>query len=104
VLGLVTMDDLLAQIFGAMRDERADLQASMPGIKAQRSRTPASGIDTSPISKVEPEPEPVSELDNAALRSVLADPINQVIPIHAPEDEVTPPAHDIDELQAGDKS
>ena len=27
VLGLVTMDDLLAQIFGVLRDERADLQA-----------------------------------------------------------------------------
>jgi CBS domain containing-hemolysin-like protein len=32
VLGLVTMDDLLAQIFGVLRDERADLQQSMtPG-------------------------------------------------------------------------
>ncbi len=106
VLGLVTMDDLLAQIFGAMRDERADLQASMPGIKAQKGpRTPASGIDTNPIPKVEPEAEPpVSQLDNAALRSVLADPVNQVVPIHAPEDEVTPPAHDIEDLQLGEKS
>jgi hypothetical protein len=76
----------------------------MPGIKTQRSRTPASGIDTNPVPKQEPEPDPVSDLNNAALRSVLADPVNQVIPIHAPEDEVTPPAHDIDELQAGDKS
>jgi putative hemolysin len=30
VLGLVTMDDLLAQIFGVLRDERADLQNSIP--------------------------------------------------------------------------
>ena len=36
VLGLVTMDDLLAQIFGVLRDERAELQNSIgPG------RTPA---------------------------------------------------------------
>jgi CBS domain containing-hemolysin-like protein len=43
VLGLVTMDDLLAQIFGVLRDERAELQASMPGIKLPRMRTPAVG-------------------------------------------------------------
>jgi CBS domain containing-hemolysin-like protein len=30
VLGLVTMDDLLAQIFGVLRDERAALQSSIP--------------------------------------------------------------------------
>jgi CBS domain containing-hemolysin-like protein len=30
VLGLVTMDDLLAQIFGVLRDERAELQNSIP--------------------------------------------------------------------------
>ena len=34
VLGLVTMDDLLAQIFGVIRDERADA----PGVDAGRSR------------------------------------------------------------------
>jgi putative hemolysin len=46
VLGLVTMDDLLAQIFGVMRDERSELQLSNPGIKiaAQRARTPAPGV------------------------------------------------------------
>jgi len=31
VLGLVTMDDLLAQIFGVLRDERAALQSAPPG-------------------------------------------------------------------------
>ena len=63
VLGLVTMDDLLAQIFGVMRDERSELQLSNPGIKlpANRGRTPAPGV-----------------------------PINE---------EVTPPAVDIDELR-----
>lgn len=30
VLGLVTMDDLLSQIFGLLRDERAELQSSIP--------------------------------------------------------------------------
>ncbi len=41
VLGLVTMDDLLAQIFGALRDERAELQSSIPG--RNRARTPPVG-------------------------------------------------------------
>ncbi|MEO6773857.1 MAG: CBS domain-containing protein, partial [Kofleriaceae bacterium] len=53
VLGLVTMDDLLSQIFGVIRDERAELQASMPGIKVQR-QTPASGVpQTGPVVKQE---------------------------------------------------
>ena len=39
VLGLVTMDDLLGQIFGAMRDERAALQNSVP--TRTHARTPA---------------------------------------------------------------
>ncbi len=36
VLGLVTMDDLLAQIFGQLRDERAELQSSIPPTRARR--------------------------------------------------------------------
>jgi CBS domain containing-hemolysin-like protein len=46
VLGLVTMDDLLAQIFGVLRDERTDLQASNTGIKVfgRGGRTPAGGF------------------------------------------------------------
>lgn len=43
VLGLVTMDDLLAQIFGALRDERAELQNSIPPGARVRVRTPAAG-------------------------------------------------------------
>src|SRR5262245_58579572 len=39
VLGIVTMDDLLAQIFGALRDERAELQSSIPPGRL-RVRTP----------------------------------------------------------------
>jgi CBS domain-containing protein len=42
VLGLVTMDDLLSQIFGVLRDERADLQMSIPPGR-YRVRTPPAG-------------------------------------------------------------
>ncbi len=81
VLGLVTMDDLLAQIFGVLRDERTDLQASMPNLRI-RARTPAPGV-------------PISQAD---LRS------GPVQPIH-PTDEVTPPAADVEELvRSGDKN
>jgi putative hemolysin len=81
VLGLVTMDDLLGQIFGVLRDERTDLQASMPNIRI-RARTPAPGV-------------PISQAD---LRS------GPVQPIH-PTDEVTPPAADVEELvRSGDKN
>jgi len=48
VLGLVTMDDLLAQIFGVLRDERAHLQASSPASRGKRSDTPLPGVPTSP--------------------------------------------------------
>ncbi len=61
VLGIVTMDDLLAQIFGALRDERAELQNSIPPGRL-RVRTPASGaparsdsnpgVETGPIMRV----------------------------------------------------
>ncbi len=48
VLGLVTMDDLLAQIFGAFRDERSELQLSNPGLRVAtvRPRTPPVGVPT----------------------------------------------------------
>jgi CBS domain-containing protein len=36
VLGLVTMDDLLSQIFGVLRDERAELQNTIPPGRAGR--------------------------------------------------------------------
>ncbi len=60
VLGLVTMDDLLAQIFGALRDERAELQNSIPPGRL-RARTPGGGaprpdsspgVETGPVSRV----------------------------------------------------
>jgi magnesium and cobalt exporter, CNNM family len=59
VLGIVTMDDLLAQIFGQLRDERAALQSSIPS--GRRSvRTPAGtpvrpsgGEQTGPVFRYE---------------------------------------------------
>ncbi len=89
VLGLVTMDDLLAQIFGVLRDERAELQASMPGIKVQRTRTPGPGVqvDTGPVPKAD---VPGSD--------TVDPPPPGVRPIHE-IDEVTPPALDLEELR-----
>jgi hypothetical protein len=81
VLGLVTMDDLLAQIFGVFRDERTDLQLSNPGIKiaaARGSRTPAPGVPTPPAAE-------------AALDPPAPQPIFR--------DEVTPVAIDIDDIK-----
>src|SRR5678815_3174703 len=59
VLGIVTMDDVLAQIFGALRDERADLQSSIPPGRVS-VRTPpmgapraGTGEGSGPIPKVE---------------------------------------------------
>jgi hypothetical protein len=58
VLGLVTMDDLLAQIFGVLRDERAALQDA-PG-RQSRVRTPARGVVPQPIVN-EPGSQPVAD-------------------------------------------
>jgi len=90
VLGLVTMDDLLAQIFGVLRDERADLQASMPNLKIGRTRTPGPGVDTGPVMKQDrPDTGPGTDtVDPPALK-----PIHEI-------DEVTPPAIDVEELRA----
>jgi len=95
VLGLVTMDDLLAQIFGVLRDERADLQASMPNLKIGRTRTPGPGgvqIETGPVMKVDrPETGPGTD-------AVDPPPPPAIKPIHE-IDEVTPPALDVEELR-----
>ena len=99
VLGLVTMDDLLAQIFGVIRDERAALQASNPNIRLPRARTP--GIAGTPGADTGPMPKEVTGNGSEAL-----DPPP---PHHHsrgafPEDEVTPPAVDVEELRAQEKS
>lgn len=53
VLGLVTMDDLLSQIFGVLRDERAELQNSIPPGRLP-ARTPLGvridGDGTGPVA------------------------------------------------------
>ena len=50
VLGLVTMDDLLAQIFGALRDERAELQNTIPPGRGPRIPVDVRDISTGPIA------------------------------------------------------
>jgi hypothetical protein len=96
VLGLVTMDDLLAQIFGVLRDERAALQQSMPNMRVGRARTPVAGVS------VEPGTGPIPKEDGArpdtATGSDAIDP-PPIEPIHT-TDEVTPPAIDVEDLQS----
>jgi CBS domain containing-hemolysin-like protein len=104
VLGLVTMDDLLALIFGVLRDERAELQQSMPGIRVQ-TRTPAPGV---PITGDPTDQRPSSDPDDGIPRQrassepsgVIAEPVESLDPpppVHF--DEVTPPAIELDDLQ-----
>jgi hypothetical protein len=65
VLGLVTMDDLLAQLFGQLRDERDALQRSSSG-RTRVDRTPVPGSVPAPQGfGVETGPIPL--LDQAAL-------------------------------------
>ena len=121
VLGLVTMDDLLAQIFGVIRDERADLQAAMPGQKVTRGK---AALQTGPVAKQDLDSGPVprvdlpdyadpaaagSESEPGVVRGRASSEVSGVVsplveglgplvrPIY-PVDEVTPPAVDIDEL------
>ena len=63
VLGLVTMDDLLSQIFGVLRDERAELQSSMGPGRLQgrtpveiRSDAEGTGRTAVPVAAGVPEP------------------------------------------------
>ena len=82
VLGLVTMDDLLAQIFGQLRDERAELQNSAPN--RQRARTPAQGqgIGERPPTDPGVDPGGVPHLEG----SELSQPIDR----HDPDDLSVP--------------
>ncbi len=90
VLGLVTMDDLLAQIFGVLRDERAALQQSMPNMRVGRARTPVTGVSETGTG-------PIPRTDD--VRADSEPPLQSIQPIHEP-DEVTPPALDPEELRA----
>ncbi len=122
VLGVVTMDDLLAQIFGQLRDERAELQSSIPG--RPRVRTPAPGVPsqarlgsepegTSPQPRVDPsdinDSVPVSKMDGSDLSGPIPRPESDVAGVLDPPppprlihpvDEVTPPAIDVADLIA----
>ncbi len=79
VLGLVTMDDLLAQLFGAIRDER-DAQQRAAVRRGRGGRTPMPGL-----VPTAPETGPVPLQDAASLAEADAE-------------SLTPPAHDRDDL------
>jgi len=119
VLGLVTMDDLLSQIFGVLRDERAELQSSIP-IRRIGARTPeevktdhGTGPvvdDSAAIPVARPAHDdlihrgddrsgPVTPPDSTlgTGHGVLDPPPRSVHVV----DEVTPPATDLAELVRG---
>ncbi|HEX7840460.1 MAG TPA: CNNM domain-containing protein, partial [Kofleriaceae bacterium] len=117
VLGLVTMDDLLAQIFGVLRDERAELQTKIPPgrgpARAPEARSDGEGSGPAAAPDVPESPEaaaPVSPADGDADRAgdgsgpvSQPDPSSGVLdppprPVHF-ADEITPPAADLDELE-----
>jgi CBS domain containing-hemolysin-like protein len=121
VLGLVTMDDLLSQIFGVLRDERAELQNSVP-----MRRVPAAASEVKPDAGTGPVLAPVIVDEAVPLvrpadddlvhrgddRSGPVTPPDSTLgtglgvldppprPIHV-VDEVTPPATDLHELTRG---
>ncbi len=129
VLGVVTMDDLLAQIFGQLRDERAELQSSIPG--RPKARTPAPGVPAMPgppadgtiAEGTNPAPRidagdlndqsvPVTKLDGSDLSGPheridaqpgdgagVLDPPVASVRPYHEVDEVTPPAIDVSELE-----
>jgi putative hemolysin len=121
LLGLVTMDDLLSQIFGVLRDERAELQSTIPPgrgpvrtpieVRPEGEGTgpliaPRPGNDAAPRPRAAEDgiersdrsgPVAAPDLSSAAALDVLDPPRR---PIHA-VDEVTPPATDIAELTRG---
>jgi CBS domain containing-hemolysin-like protein len=113
VLGLVTMDDLLAQIFGVIRDERAALQASNPNVRTPRARTPGGAVPIVPLPETGPVPKeppldtgPVTKEENLQSQQPPVPgkrPSRPSVRPLFPEDEVTPPAVDVEELKAQEK-
>jgi magnesium and cobalt exporter, CNNM family len=116
VLGLVTMDDVLAQIFGVLRDERADLQASMPPGR-RIVKTPLAGVPTvTPPKDDQSVPVPKEDFGKDESGPGVREDgrettrpgsevsgLNEVPtpPRRADSEEVTPPAVDIAELKRG---
>jgi len=129
VLGLVTMDDLLAQIFGVLRDERAELQNSIgPGRTA--ARTPVEQKPETEGAGRTAAPDALDASDEGAGAGPVAPPADDglvhrgddrsgpslqpdsspggVIGILDPpprsvhmDDEITPPATDLADLSRG---
>ncbi len=107
VLGLVTMDDLLSQIFGVLRDERAALQSSP--LMRPRARTPAVPITggsgfgdrTTPPAGIETNDSiPVVKVEPVEMVTEQAAPAPEGPPGSAIEDDdedLTPPAVDLGE-------
>ena len=84
VLGLVTMDDVLGQLFGALRDEREHLQSGMfKAPRGPRTRTPVDVLQTGPVPLV----PPAAEVPPA---SRVSDFIHEETP-----PEVTPPPTEV---------
>lgn len=119
VLGLVTMDDLLAQIFGQLRDERAELQSSIPGRPKVRTpapgvavpgradtEPPGGGVETSPVPLVDPrdindQSVPVTKLDGSDLSGPI--PSGLGVTAEAASGVLDPPVaprpvHEVDEV------
>lgn len=126
VLGIVTMDDLLSQIFGVLRDERADLQNSIPPGRL-RVRTPPVGSPipggpgeiTGPVPRVDPDATgpvnreddsgpvkrietggsgPTERAESSPGAGVLDPPPSPGSRAMHSHDEVTPPAIDVQDL------
>jgi putative hemolysin len=59
LLGVVTMDDVLEQLFGDIRDEREGLQSAVRRPRPQPGymKTPVPMLESGPVAKVEAEPE-----------------------------------------------
>ena len=99
VLGLVTMDDVLAQIFGALRDERAALQQKQR--RGRGRRTPSSGVHV-PVARdsmdsiTNPGAAPPGDAERVPARPEDTNPTSKVI---LDEGELTPLAIDVDGLR-----
>ena len=118
VLGLVTMDDLLAQIFGVLRDERAELQNTIPPGRGParifpeaRADDDSSGSVGAPepagssdaVARVRPEDDGADRGEDPSGPGSQPDASPGVLdppprPVHD-VDEITPPATDLGELE-----
>ncbi|MBP9207752.1 MAG: HlyC/CorC family transporter [Kofleriaceae bacterium] len=86
VLGLVTLDDVLGQLFGALRDEREALQAS--GKRGRGGRTPVPGLVvgsglTPPPGSLSPVEAPAPAVPDPAEAAAPSDPAAGVASAYA---------------------